>query len=108
MMVTAAAGSLGLLLNAGRKNNSLLLLVLFVTWVLSPYIALLFATVFSKRWPAAKRMTLYILMLVLSLGSLIGYSGALSPSGTKPAFVFLVVPLISWLVIGIAFRNISK
>jgi uncharacterized membrane protein len=40
-------------------------------------------------------------MLFLTLGSLVSYSGVLSPPGTKPAFVFLVVPLISWLLMAI-------
>jgi hypothetical protein len=37
--------------------------------------------------------------LVISIGSLISYGGILIPAGTKPAFIFLVVPLISWLLI---------
>lgn len=63
--------------------------------------ALLVANVVSKRWSVPCRITLYSLMLVLTLGSLVGYSGILSPPGTKPAAVFLIVPLISWLLIAI-------
>ena len=102
VVVLAGAGiSLGLMLHAGRNNKSVLLIVLFVIWVLSPFIALLVANVVSKRWSDLTRMTLYSLMLFLTLGSLVSYSGVLSPPGTKPAFVFLVVPLISWLLMAI-------
>jgi hypothetical protein len=100
-MLAGAGGSLSLMLLTGRNNDSVLLLVLFVTWVLSPFIALLVAIVVSKRWSVLTRVTLYSLMFVLTPGSLVSYSGTLSPPGAKPAFVFLVVPLISWLLIAI-------
>jgi hypothetical protein len=38
-------------------------------------------------------------MILLSIGSVVGYSGVLSPAGMKPAFIFLVIPLISWVLI---------
>jgi hypothetical protein len=100
-VLCGAVGSLGLMLYTGRHNDSVLLLLLFATWVLSPFIALLVANVVSKRWLVLTRVTLYCLMLVITLGSLVSYSGALSPPGTKPAFVFLAVPLISWLLMAI-------
>jgi len=96
-----ALGSLGLMLHAGRKNNSVLLIALFVIWVLSPFIALLVANAISTRWSFHTRVTLYVLMLVITVGSLVSYSGVFSPPGTKPAFVFLVVPLLSWLLMAI-------
>ncbi len=98
MVLVGAAGSLGLMLNAGR-HTPVFLLVLFVGWLLSPFMALLVANVISKRWSILTRVTLYFLMLFITLGSLISYSGALSPPGTKPAFKFLIVPLISWLLL---------
>lgn len=95
MELAGAAGSLGLTLHAGRHNDSVLLIILFAAWVLSPFVALLVADMVSKHWPVLTRVTLYCLMLVLALGSLVSYSAVLSPPGAKPAFVFLVVPLIS-------------
>jgi hypothetical protein len=42
-------------------------------------------------------------MLMNTLGSLAFYGGIVSmPPGSKPAFVFLVVPLGSWLLLTIA------
>lgn len=74
-------------------------MALFFIWVVSPFIGVLLANVFAKRWSVFFRVTLYILMIVLSLGSLVAYRGVLSPAEVKPTAVFLIVPLISWLVI---------
>jgi hypothetical protein len=98
VVLIGAVCSLGLMLNAGR-HTPVLLLVLFVGWVLSPFIGLLIANKISKRWSVPTRVTIYCLMLVLTLVSLVSYSGALTPPETKPAFIFLIVPLISWLLI---------
>jgi len=97
-----AVGSVGLTLYAGRHNNSRILPVLFTLWVLSPFMALLVASVVSKRWSFHTRTTLYAAMLVLTLGSLALYADvALGPPRAKPAFVFVVVPPASWLLIAI-------
>ena len=94
-------GSISFVLYNGRHNKSILLIALFVAWVLSPFIGLLIADKDSKGWTDIARKTLYIIMLVLSMVSLLSYSGVLSPAGTKTAFVFLITPLISWVVISI-------
>jgi len=97
-----AVGSLGLMLHAGRHNDSRILLILFALWVLSPFMALVLANVVSKRWPVHTRAALYSVMLVLTLGSLAIYGDvALGPPRAKTAFVFVVVPPASWLLIAI-------
>jgi len=101
VVLAGALASLSFMLYAGRSQSSVILIMLFVAWVLSPFVALLVAGAVSKSRRVLMPKTLYILMIVLALGSLVGYSGILSPPGTKPAFVFLVVPLISWLIIAI-------
>ncbi len=98
MLFVGAVSSLGLTLNAGR-HTPFFLLVLFVGWVLSPYITLLFVNIASKRWRFITPVTLYWLMLILSLGSLISYSTTISQHRTKPAFIFLIVPFISWILV---------
>jgi hypothetical protein len=101
-VLAGAAGSVGLMLHAGRHNDSQILLVLFVIWVLSPFLALTLAHVISKRWSVLTRATLYSVMLVLTLGSLAIYGDvALGPPKAKTAFVFVVVPPASWLLIAI-------
>ena len=101
VVLAGVVGSISLVLYKGRNNESVLLIALFVAWVLSPFIAFLIADKVSKRWTDFTRKTLYILMLALSILSLLSYGGVLSPAGTKTAFVFLVVPLISWVLISI-------
>jgi hypothetical protein len=101
ILLLGVVGSISLVLYNGRNNKSILLIALFVAWVLSPFIGLVIADKVSKGWRNITRKTLYIIMLVLTMVSLLSYSGVLSPAGTKTAFVFLVTPLISWVVISI-------
>lgn len=91
--------SLALVLYKGRHNDSVLLDLLFSAWVLLPFITLLAAARMAWDWADFARFALYLVMIFISIGSLIGYSGALNSSRTKPAFVFIVIPLISWLLI---------
>ena len=103
VVLAGAAASLILMFNAGRNQKSILLIILFTIWVLSPFTALLIANVIAKRWTIPTRISFYLLMLFITLGSLLGYSGSLNPPGTKPAFKFLIVPMVSWLLIVIVF-----
>jgi hypothetical protein len=101
-VLAGAVGSVGLTLHAGAHNPSRILKVLFVFWVLSPFVALVAANVASKRWSVVTRATLYIVMVVLTLGSLAIYGDvALGPPRAKTAAVFVVVPPASWLLITI-------
>jgi hypothetical protein len=101
-LLAGAVGSVGLMLRAGHRNPSLLLIALFTLWVLAPFVALVWANVVSKRWSVSTRATLYVAMLVIALGSLAIY-GALvfGTLRAKTGFVFLVVPAASWLLIAI-------
>jgi len=101
-VLAGAVGSVGLMLHAGHRNPSRLLLVLFALWVLSPFIALVLANMVSKRWSVLTRATLYVMMMVLTFGSLAIY-GALvfGPLRAKTGFIFLVVPAASWVLIAI-------
>jgi hypothetical protein len=101
-VLAGGGGSLGFMLYTGRHNDSVVLKLLFAGWVLSPFIALLLVNAVAQRWSLIKRLTHYSLMLLITVGSLVIYSGVWSPPAAKPAFVFLVVPLISWMLMGIA------
>src|ERR1035441_8167648 len=97
-VLAGAAGSIGLMLRAGRRNPSQILMLLFGIWVLSAFLA----HVFSKRWPVVARATLYAVMLALTLGSLTIYGDfVFGRLQAKAGSVFLVVPFASWLLIGI-------
>jgi len=94
-----AIGSLYFMFDAGSNQKSVLLLALFTAWVISPFAGLLIARIFFNRLIVSARSPLYWLMLVLSICSLVAYSGALTLPDTKPAFAFLIVPLTSWFLI---------
>lgn len=97
--LAGAVGAVIITFQGGRNNPSVLLRLLFVIWVLSPFIAFAITDMVSKRWIFIVRRILYILILVVTVGSLIFYSGVLKPKDVKPAFVFLVVPLVSWILL---------
>src|SRR5213082_3283686 len=100
-VAAGAVGSIGFMLRAGHPP--LFLRVLFAIWVLSPFMALLVAHVVSKSWSVLTRTTLYSLMIMVTVGSLAFYGNVVfGPPRPKPAFVFLVVPLGSWLLMAIA------
>jgi len=94
-----AVGSLGLMFRADQRTPRFLL-VLFFIWVLSPFVALAWANVVSKRWPVLPRATLYCVTLIVTLGSFACYGKLIQPpAGSPRAFVFVAVPPASWLLI---------
>ena len=101
-VVAGAVGSLGLMLRAGQRTPRLLLVV-FVIWVLSPFVSLAWANAVSKRWSVLTRATLYCVTLVITLGSLAIYGElvVVKPPGSANAFLFVVVPPGSWLLLAI-------
>jgi len=90
------------MLRAGRRTPRFLL-VLFVFWVLSPFVALAWAHVVSKRWSVLTQATLYYATLVITLSALAIYGRVVLPPGAAPrAPVFVIVPPASWLLMAIA------
>ncbi len=69
-ILAGAVGSVGLMLWTGRHNESLLLLMLFALWVLSPFVALILASFFAKSWSAISQSMLHGAILFLTLFSL--------------------------------------
>jgi len=100
VVLIGVVGSLYFMFNAGSNQKSVLLLGLFTAWVVSPFAGLFVANKISNSWKYSVRASLYWLMILLTIGSLASYSGALIPPDTKPAFIFLVIPFTSWLLIG--------
>ncbi len=76
--------------------------------MLSLFAGLMIADKISKRWTVLAHITVYWLMIGLTIGSLIIYSGVIIEFGKKPAFKFLVVPLISWLLFVTAMQIVSR
>jgi hypothetical protein len=97
-----AAGSIGFMLYAGRHNSSRILPVLFALWVISPFVAVGLAGGVSKGWSILTRSTLDCVTLIIALGSPAVYGCiAFKPPRAQAAFVFVVVPPASWLLIAI-------
>jgi len=98
--VIAALASVVLILYGGRRNSSGVLLILFVIWVLSPFVGLALANRTSTRWPVGVHTALHTVMLVVAGASLPIYVNAvlISPHA-KLAAPFLIVPFVSWLLI---------
>lgn len=111
-VMVGALGSVVLMLYAGRRNPSGLLLVFFILWDLSPFVALAVANTMSTAWPPRFQRLLYGAMLAVALGSLAIYTDAvLVTHMPKVARVFLLVPLGSWiLILPVAFlaRRLSR
>jgi hypothetical protein len=108
-VLVGAVGSVSFMLIAGRHNTSRILLAIFALWVSSPFIALLWANMVSARWSLRTRATLHIVMLSLTLFTLpiYGYI-ALGPPRPKTAFVFVVTPPASCLLIAIVLPLAAK
>jgi len=95
--------SLCIMYNAGNSQKSIILIGLFTFWVASPFSGLLIINRISYKWSTSLREALYWLMIILSIVSIVAYSGVLKLLNTKPAFIFLAVPFFSWLSIATYF-----
>jgi hypothetical protein len=99
ILLAGAICSLALMFSEGRNQKSILLIAMFTIWVFSPFFALLVANIRSRDLDRRTHTTLYLMALFITLGSLVVYSGGWKIPGVKPAFKFLMVPFISWLLI---------
>lgn len=104
-LVAAGAGGLGsvaLLLQMGRRNSSLALLVFFFSvWVVSPFLGLVFAIMRSKRWTETIRKTLYFVTITVAIASVLIYTRVidLKPASSANTFLFVAVPPATWVFI---------
>ncbi len=98
-LLVGTIGSLYFMFKIGGNQKSIILVGLFTAWVTSPFVGLFVALRLTKHWIGKIPAWFYSTVLLLTVVSLTAYSGVLTPPQTKPAFNFLVVPLLSWLVI---------
>jgi len=97
-LAIGAAGSLALMVYAGRHNRSIALVLLFTVWVSSPFVALAVADRWARRWKPASRAAFYGVMFAVSLGSLLVYAfDALRPR-PQAAFFYVLVPPTCWII----------
>jgi predicted neutral ceramidase superfamily lipid hydrolase len=97
--IVGGLGSICLMLMSGLRPP-VFLIVLFIGWVSAPFAGLILASKLARRWSSITRSTLYVLMLAISFCSLAIYAYVLvRPPMSQPAFPYVAVPLVSWLVI---------
>ncbi len=99
ILLVGTVGSLYFMFKTGSNQKSILLLGLFTAWVLSPFVGILFTYRLSKRGTEKMSTWLYWTIIILTAASLTVYSGILTLSQTPPAFIFLFIPFLSWLII---------
>ncbi len=98
----SAVSSLALMLHAGRHQRSMILVLLFAAWVLSPFVGLVCAHLSSKPWLPLARVILYGLTLAVVFTCPAIYADvAFGRTTLKMGFVFLVVPFVCLLFIGL-------
>lgn len=103
--IAIVAGIVGSLAFMRRTSPNMprLLVVLIGLWVISPFVLLAVGDMLATRWPRLNRATIYALALVLAVASLMIYRAvAFGPPRAKPAFFFVLIPPVSWLVIATA------
>jgi hypothetical protein len=100
--VAGAVAAVALTLWVGRGGSSLVLMVMFVGWVLAPFGGLLAAERMSGRLSQLTSATLSVVMLVVPLASVALYLDVAVRPRAQSAFMFLVVPPCSWVVMVIA------
>lgn len=99
-LVLGAAGAMILMLRAGGRSRPLLLVPLFAAWDISPFVLLWIADRFALSWTRATRTALYLLMVIVAVGSVAYYvADAIWPRPAQPAFPYVIAPPVSWLLI---------
>lgn len=103
VLMAGAVGSVALMLFAGRSNTHVLITIGFVFWVLGPFALLALAARKSATWTPATRATLQILIVLVTAGSLAiyAYRAAFPPRSTG-AFLFVIVPPVSVILVVVA------
>jgi hypothetical protein len=87
-----AAGAVGFTVSAGRRNPSLLLIVLFAGWVSSAFVPLWASVARSSR----DGIRLPILVTAAAQSGVYAYA-AFFPLRETPARVFLLTPVAGWI-----------
>jgi len=103
-ILVAASIAVICVLAVGRRNSSNLLVTLFVLWVFAPFAVLALLVKSSRSWAGEKRVLLQRLSLSICAASASVYGVvAFGVQVPRPAFWFLITPLGSLCVIGVAY-----
>ena len=97
-LIAGAAGSIALMLRAGQRQRSVLLILLFTGWVLSPFLGLALANLRAPRWAPRVRTALHVAMIAVAAAALAIYAFHAATGAGKPGFVYLVGPAACWVI----------
>jgi len=101
-ILIGALGALGFLFRAAQRPP-LIVLVLMAGWVLAPFVILVFLQALSASWRSLTRTTLYVVIWVVTLGTLAVYADdARGHRRPQAAFVFVLVPPVSSLLMAVS------
>src|SRR5262249_18327160 len=101
-LLAGAAGSISLMMRAGSNQRSILLILLFSGWVVSPFLGLALANMRIRSTTPVMRNALYGAMLGVTFISLSIYGLHSMFPAMKAGFISLVVPGACWVLIGVA------
>ena len=99
VLIIGVLGSIFFMVKIGSNQKSFFLFGLFLVWVLSPFTVLYLINKNSTLWSVGLRKFIHWTMILISIVSLIAYSGIFKLASTKPSFPYIVFPFLSWLVI---------
>jgi len=100
LSVAGATGAVALVIFAGQRNPSRLLIALFVVWVLGPFVAQLLALRITRHASPVTQATLYVVMIATAIISIALYAkAAFSPPRQQAAFMFVIVAPVSVLAL---------
>lgn len=97
-LLVGAAGSIALMLRAGQRQRSVLLILLFSGWVLSPFLGLALANLSAARWPPRVQAAVRTAMIAVAAAALAFYGFHAVTGAGKAGFVYLVGPAACWLI----------
>ncbi len=92
---------MALMLRAGARQQSVVLILLFTVWVLSPFIALDQLDRRAGGWPPRLRTALHAAMIGVTVVAVDIYGLHAIRGGMKAGFVYLFGPAMSWLLIAL-------
>jgi hypothetical protein len=97
-----AIGSLLLMARMGQRQQSVLVIVLFVIWDAAPFALLGLAVRASRGSNARLRAAVYAVSIAVSIASTGAYLvDTIGPSHPQAAFMYVIVPPIAVVVAGI-------
>jgi hypothetical protein len=101
VLIAGLAASEGFTFWVGHRNRSVVLILLFVVWVGSPYLGLWRLAARQPQSYRTQRATDWLSLVLVALSVAIYGRVTSGPILAKPAVPFLIVPLAMWIFIAI-------